>query len=92
MQLVTSMRSEDPLRQKNFGAFVQSLKKYSETAVARGVDAYFYYTPGTPQSVISAAAKVLDSNFVNLFRKGEIWRHLCIRFGQMSLQQESWRS
>ena len=37
---------------------------YSETATARGMNAYFYYAPGTPQTVIDAATKVLGPGFV----------------------------
>ena len=53
-----------PAKANNLGAFVQSLMIYSQTAAARGVNAYFYYASGTPQSVINAATKVLGSSFV----------------------------
>ena len=53
-----------PAKARNLGSFVQSLTIYSQTAATRGVDAYFYYAEGTPQSVINAAAKVLGTNFV----------------------------
>jgi hypothetical protein len=49
---------------KNLGSFVQSLTIYSQTAATRGVDAYFYYTEVTLQSVINTATKVLGSIFV----------------------------
>jgi len=55
---------KEPAKANNLGAFVQSLMIYSQTAAARGVDAYFYYASGTPQSVINAATKVLGSSFV----------------------------
>jgi hypothetical protein len=49
---------------RDLGNFQRVLRVYSETAETRGVEAYFYYAPGTPQSVIDAAIKVLGPNFV----------------------------
>ena len=53
-----------PAKANNLGSFVQSLMIYSETAAQRGVSAYFYYAPGTPQSVINAATRVLGASYV----------------------------
>jgi hypothetical protein len=57
-----------PAKERNLGGFVQSLMVYSEVASQRGVNAYFYYAPGTPQSVIDKAIKVLGGNFVRPIR------------------------
>ena len=53
-----------PAKADNLGNFVRGLMVYSETATARGVSAYFYYAPNTPQTVIDAATKVLGPGFV----------------------------
>lgn len=53
-----------PAKADNLGNFVRGLLVYSETATARGVSAYFYYAPNTPQTVIDAATKVLGPGFV----------------------------
>ncbi|MBI1834993.1 MAG: hypothetical protein HYR92_04430 [Burkholderiales bacterium] len=53
-----------PAKAGNLSNFVRGLYVYAETAASRGVKAYFYYAPGTPQSVIDAAVKVLGSDFV----------------------------
>ena len=53
-----------PAKADNLGTFVRGLMVYSETATARGVSAYFYYAPNTPQTVIDAATKVLGPGFV----------------------------
>ncbi|MDO5288360.1 MAG: LysM domain-containing protein [Pseudomonadota bacterium] len=53
-----------PAKANNMGNFIRGLMIYSETAAARGVNAYFYYAPNTPQTVIDAAIRVLGPKFV----------------------------